>query len=352
MKNLIFLCIATCIFILSVIVLNEAPIINGLLGKGTYDTNVVTTSDGWYDKDCGYYNDNYKINKELSSEDITGTQEEHDEYLKFLKEGRNKCYRNKAMAGLEYAAFNVNVIFGLTCAILGLLRYYGNNLGKSISLIGIVSGIIGFVLAFVYVIYSGIIFTQDVVNKDYDAISYEDAYQSALIKVDSEGAYLKWDDSKDGYVCIFYDKNNKDSLYLKYSDYGNKYLNYNKDSFFKEDYKYALMSTSNVAGLKSSGCLRTLTPNDIKDLWKDCKDYDEGQPLQITNQKKAKIYDASGTKLGECDKLLSFDDTLSKVKKNLYNQWLTTIILGIFISILDIGLTIFGFLLLFDSNSK
>lgn len=112
------------------------------------------------------------------------------------------------------------------------------------------------------------------------------------------------------------------------------------------------MSTSNIAGLKSSGCLRNLEPDNVKDLWKDCKDYDEGQPLQITNQKKAKIYDASGTKLGECDKLLSFKDILSKVKKNLYNQWLTTIILGIFISILDIGLTIFGFLLLFDSNSK
>ena len=56
------------------------------------------------------------------------------------------------MAGLEYSAFNANVIFGLTCAILGLLKYYGNNLGKSTSFIGIVSGIIGFVLAFVYVI--------------------------------------------------------------------------------------------------------------------------------------------------------------------------------------------------------
>ena len=349
MKNLIFLCIATCIFILSVIVLNEAPIINGLLGKGTYDTNVVTTSDGWYDKDCGYYNDNYKINKELNSEDIAGTQEEHDEYLKFLKEGRNKCYRNKAMAGLEYAAFNVNVIFGLTCAILGLLRYYGNNLGKSISLIGIVSGIIGFVLAFVYVIYSGIIFTQDVVNKDYDAISYEDAYQSALIKVDSEGAYLKWDDSKNGYVCIFYDKNNKDSVYLKYSDYGSKCLNYNKHIYFKQDYKFVLINQSPTSGMKASGCLKTVN---AQNFWEECKTYDERQPFQLNDQNKAKIYDAIGTKLGECDKIYFAQDTLSKVKKNLYNQWLTTIILGIFISLLDIGLTILGFLLLFGSNSN
>jgi len=170
MKNLIFLCIATSIFILSIIVLNVAPIINGILGKGTYDSNGEASSYGWYEKNCDLYNDNYKINKK---KDITGTettQEEQDEYVKYLKEGRDKCYRNKAMAGLEYTAFNANVIFGLTCAILGLLKFYGNNLGKSVAFIGIISGIIGFVLAFVYIIYSGIIFTQDVANKNYDVL--------------------------------------------------------------------------------------------------------------------------------------------------------------------------------------
>jgi len=347
MKNLIFLCIATCIFILSVIVLNEAPIINGLLGKGTHDSNGETSSDGWYDKDCDSYNDNYKINKKLSLEEITRNQEEQEEYIKFLKEGRNKCYRNKAMAGLEYAAFNTNVIFGLTCAILGLLRYYGNNLGKSISLIGIVTGIIGFVLTFVYVIYSGIIFTQDVANKNYD--SEANTYTNALIKIDSEGAYLKWDDSKGGYVCIFYDKNNKDSVYLKYSDYGNKYLNYNKDIYFRQEsnnYKYLEVNDISI----TSGCSKDAT---AKGLWEACKTYDEGQPfLPFHDKKKAEIFDDSNKKLGECDKLYYTFNTSSKARKNLYNQWLTTIILGIFISILDIGLSILGFLLLFDSMSK
>ena len=62
-----------------------------------------------------------------------------------------------------------------------------------------------------------------------------------MIKVDSESAHLKWDDSKGGYVCIFYNKDKKDSVYLKYSDYGNKYLNYNKDIYFiqeSKDYKF------------------------------------------------------------------------------------------------------------------
>ena len=74
MKNLIFLCIATCIFILSVIVLNVAPIINGLLGKGTYNSHGEATSDGWFDKDCDYYNDDYEISKKMSLEDAHRTQ--------------------------------------------------------------------------------------------------------------------------------------------------------------------------------------------------------------------------------------------------------------------------------------
>ena len=346
MKNLLFLCIATCIFILSVIVLNIAPIINGLLGKGIRDSNGETNSDGWFDKDCDYYNDNYKINKKISLEETGRTQEEQDEYIEFLKEGRDKCNRNKAMAGLEYSAFNANVIFGLTCAILGLLKYFGNNLGKSIAFIGIASGIIGFVLAFVYVIYSGIIFTQDVANKNYDSFSH--TYQNALIKVDSEGAHLKWDDSKGGYVCIFYDKDNKDSVYLKYSDYGSKYLNYNKDVYFKEDskrYEYYRVGTVGI----TTGCFENSNP---ENFWENCKSYDEGQPFlpDPDVKQKAEIYDDSEKKLGECDKLYFIVENKSNAKKILYNQWLTTIILGIFISIFDIGLTIFGFLLLMDLN--
>lgn len=40
---------------------------------------------------------------------------------------------------------------------------------------------------------------------------------------------MEWDDNKKTYICIFNDKDNKDSVYLKYSDYRNKYLNYKKD---------------------------------------------------------------------------------------------------------------------------
>ena len=106
------------------------------------------------------------------------------------------------MIGLEYSSFIINVIFGFTCPILGILLYSGNNIGKIVGLIGLGTGIIGFVLTFIYIIYSGILFNNDVVDKNYPLIG--DAYTNSYFTTQSDGAYLEWKDGK--YVCIFYDK--------------------------------------------------------------------------------------------------------------------------------------------------
>lgn len=166
MKNLIFLCIATCIFIFSVIVLNFAPSINGLVGKGVYSLYGDRIYPGLADYSCSYYADKYNDIKD-GVETFGGTQEEKEEYLDLLKDGKNDCFRKKAYIGLEYSAFIIDVIFGFVCAILGLLLYSGNNIGKILGLIGLASGAVGFVLTFVYIIYSGIVFNNDVVYKDY-----------------------------------------------------------------------------------------------------------------------------------------------------------------------------------------
>ena len=72
------------------------------------------------------------------------------------------------MIELEYTAFNFNIVFGFTCALLGLFNYLKiGNLGKIVGLIGLGSGIIGFVLTLVYIIYNGIIFTKDVAGKTF-----------------------------------------------------------------------------------------------------------------------------------------------------------------------------------------
>ena len=219
MKNLIFLCVSTTVVIFTVIVLNNAPIINGYVG------------DGWYDESCQNYVDLHKYNEDkdplVIGHGVTNADKKK-EWLDLLKKGKNKCYRNKAMIGLEYSAFNFNIVFGFTCALLGLFNYLKiGNIGKMIGIIGLGSGVIGFVLTLVYIIYSGIIFTQDVVGKTFTDIStkYTSSGKAERKKIRGDGVFAEWDDSKKVYVCLFYKKDKPDSLYIKYSDYGNKHLN-------------------------------------------------------------------------------------------------------------------------------
>ena len=57
--------------------------------------------------------------------------------------------KKKAMIGLKYSAFSIDVIFGFVCTILGFLLNSGNNIGKFVGLIVLASGAVGFVLTFV-----------------------------------------------------------------------------------------------------------------------------------------------------------------------------------------------------------
>jgi len=346
MKNLIFLCIASSVFILSVIALNCAPTINGLIGKGKYQQNGDLASNsmyGWADYPCKSYTDLYNDYKDKTVEEgLWTSQNDKDYHLDLMKEAKNNCFKKKAMIGLEYSAFNINVIFGFVCAILGILLYSGNNIGKIVGLIGLGAGIIGFILTYVYIIYSGIIFNSDVAGKQY-GINVSDPYSNSYITTKSDGAYLKWKDGK--YVCIFYDKDNKDKLYQKYSDYGNKYLNYHSfDSIKKDDEFYKYQKTGRST---NSGCSNDLSDLNGKKAWETCKDYDEGKNAITT---KYKIIDENGNEKGECDNIYAIDDKSTDERKNLYNSWIITIVLGCFIFSLDIGLSIFGFLIFNDSK--
>ena len=335
MKKLLFLCLAAAIFVFSVLVLNFAPTINGLVGKGKYDTNgnIILSLYGWADYPCNLYSDRYNLDKER---EVTSsfTQEDKDNQLNLYKEGKNNCLRKKAMIGLEYSAFNINVIIGFLCTILGIIHFSGNNLGKIVGIIGLASGAIGFVLTFVYIIYSGIIFNNDVVGKVFNA--YGDQYQNSYLATEPDGAFMEWKDGK--YVCIFYDKDNKDKLYRKYSNYGNKYLNYyHLNSIDKDDdyYKYTF-------------CLERFSSHRGLEEWEKCKKYDEGTETFSPTGKK-KVFDENGKEKLECEKIYAVDRGYN-VKKNLYNYWVTTIVLGCFIFVFDIGLAIFGFLLFKDNN--
>jgi uncharacterized membrane protein (DUF485 family) len=353
MKNLIFLCIASAIFIFSVIVLNVAPTINGLVGKGIYASiaGIGALNYGWADISCSYLSNLYNDNKDKSvSEGGWTNEEDKDYYLDLVKEGKNNCLKKQAMIGLEYSAFNINVIFSFICAILGILLYSGNSIGKIVGLIGLGTGVIGFVLTFIYIIYSGIIFNNDVVDKKYGIIT-GDPYADSYVSTKPDGAFLKYKDDK--YVCIYYSKNNKDKLYRKYSDYGNMNLNYyHLDSKNKDDdyYKYSMISNTGESGCAVEFSSSVSSPYKGIRAWNLCKDYDEGKSGTIKT--KYKIKDENGNEKGECDKIYLLPNSVSptREKKKLYNYWVTTIVFGCFIFILDIGLAIFGFLIFKDSK--
>lgn len=312
MKKLIFFLIASAILIFSIIIVNIAPIINGKINN----------SDTWFTQSCGQLSDNYKYGKEQTND---------EDILKPLRKNKDRCYRKQAMYGLEYTTSNLNIIFGFVCALLGFLLFLNLvNIGKYIGLIGLGTGCIGFVLTFVYVIESGLVFN--------------DIIDSSIFRIDSDGAYLEWNESKKRYTCIFYDKNDDDSILLKYSDLGNKYLSYNKDVYYAENEK-------NYKYLSSNGCISNTAISNLA-----CKQLEEldSNLLTFLNAKRS-YYDSStsiSNKQGECDRLFNIQRTDSNENEQIYNSWLTTIIFSCFIFLLYIALAIFGFLVFRESGGS
>jgi hypothetical protein len=91
MKKLIFLFIAFSISLFSIIVINISPTINGLIDKTT-----------WINESCEKYSNNCKYSRRSYN-------------FKFMtneyKSQRYRCYQRKTMIGLEYIAFNFNIIY-------------------------------------------------------------------------------------------------------------------------------------------------------------------------------------------------------------------------------------------------
>ena len=240
------------------------------------------------------------------------------------------------MIGLEYVISNLNIILGFICAFSGFLLYkeigrIGED-AKYIGLIGLGCGVIGLVLTLVYTIESGLVFN--------------DKADGNEIKIESDGSFMKLDGNK--YKCINYKKDNTDLLYLKYSDFGNKFLSYSKKIFFstqEKEYKY---HDCNIYGVINSNYLEELCEN----LESDPNNIDNR--YHFTNQPR-KYYDTTTnpyTEKGTCDKLFYISTTINNQYKILYDRWLTTIIFCCFIMLLNIGLAIFGLLLFLNPGAS
>ena len=288
-----FIC-ASIAFGLSVISICTAPIINNNIGGSS-----------WRNNNCERLSDEYDYDKK----NTPNPTERQKSVLNEQKRQINVCKREKAMYGLEYSSLICDVFFGGVCALLGLLHYLevGKSIEKKTGLIGIIAGTIGFILTLVYVIFSGYIF-----NNDYIQIE----------KKFPNGAILKWNGYK--YIPNYdVDKAQDDPnvKFIKYRELGQKQYNYDSTIGKAE-------STSDY-----KTCIGSYSSN-------------EGSTTKF--QPSASSY--------YCDYLWESSSSNSLesmiLLKYIYDKWITTLILSVFIVVVNIGVILFGFFLFTQSESS
>lgn len=286
--KLVFFIISLAILICNIIVICLAPAINGLIDRNS-----------WTNENCKDYANLYKGSIGWSGKYLV------NEY----KSQKDRCYQRKAMIALEYTSYNFNIIFGSFYSLIGLLlfkekikneeyiRYFG--------LIVLISEIIGFTFIFSYLIESMLVFFSPAGN----------TVTTHQLRINSDGFFVETIDGK--YRCIFFERDNPDSLYLRYSDYGNKYLGYHQTSIYGN--KYDKCSCRLLFSFEPTDYYNECNNNlNFRSIKNDCKYIYNDQPNYLPK---------------------------SSYKK-LYNHWLTTIIFNFIIVFLNIVLVFLGFLLL------
>ena len=278
-KGLIFFCCAACILVLTVINLSIAPIINRKVAN-------------WGTENCARYKDEYDKEKDGGKS---------DDDLKYAEKWNlDRCKNWKAMSNMEYTSLIFDIAIGFVCGLIGLLHLFDlkKDFVSNTGLIGLGCGVVGFVLTFVYVILNGIVYT-----------NYYD--NPSLYKTDGDGAFAELDGNN--YKCFYFDKKgNSHALIAKFSDYGKKQYNYNKDLIES-------FSSDEVSDCTSS-------------LITACS-VDEHIPETKTH---------GGSKC----KYLYYPQTINTItNKDKSDRFLTVLILSLFVCLANIGLALFGFLL-------
>ena len=208
-----FIIVSITIFIFSIITICCAPIINKI-----YDD-----FENWKSLNCGIFSDL------INSKDIGLNDYENYKYLKSL------CQRQKSMYDLEYISliFSTTLSFICFCLSLFIQLEIGTNYKNKIGLFSFFSGIICFILTFIYVCYSGYIFTNDTayleLNLNYGSLDF--ITSNVVQKLYSNGASRKWDGQE--YVTDY--ENGGDTLagFIKYKDLGKSEYNYDSDYYKK-----------------------------------------------------------------------------------------------------------------------
>ncbi len=281
-KGLIFFCCSCCILLLTTVNLSIGPIISGTVGY-------------WGTLNCKRTKDNYDIAKDNAK---AAGIELDDKTKKGHEIQIDRCERRKGMHDMEYTAFIFDIVIGFVCGLIGLLHLFDlkKDFVSKTGLIGLCCGIVGFVLTFVYVIFNGIVFTND---------------YSGTYKRDGDGVFAEKNESTGKYKCLYYDDSGDTySIYAKYSELNKKQYNYKKDFY--------------------------------KDIDGDCiaTDYNYNYEFQCAYSSEITIATIPST----C-KYAYTSEIESITNKDIFDRFMTTLILSLIVCLANIGLALFGFLL-------
>lgn len=295
---LIFLFISIGILVLSAITISLAPIINDI-------SNISYNSPK--DLDCEIFSNQQEISKYNL-----------DTFQK-LKTFKNICKRQKATHNLEYASLIISVFLSFLCANFSLLSFFKVEKGhqNKIGLFGLITGIIGFILTLIYICFSGYVFTNDmafgIINmNDFGGTGPE--LVGGILKLFPNGAKYKYNGNR--YITSYEENIGYNSQYLRYNELGDKQYNYDKDIYIK--YMENLPENRNSI----NGC-------------------NIGSAYLLTNY---------NIKINSCDYLFTQPYNNSR-NKYLYDRWVATLILSVFIIVLHLALAIFGILVFIDKET-
>lgn len=206
----------------------------------------------------------------------------------------DKCKNMKGMYNMEYTSFVFNIVIGFTCGFLGLLHLLDikKELVTKTGLIGVGCGFVGFILSFVYSIENWIVFT---------------FHYSSQYKRDERGVYAeKVSGTSNDYKCLYYDDSGDIlSVHAQFCEFTGKQYNYDKDLY------------------------KNVDPSCVNNDYPDNCAYAETVTANIPST---------------CDYIYANQIT-SITNRDIFDRFLTTLLLSLIVCLADIGLAIFGFML-------
>ena len=283
-EGFLFFCCSCCILVLTIINLSVGPIVSGKVGD-----------------DQGLLNcEQFKDQKDNIKDAVGGTLP--DEEDKYLQSHINYCTRVKGMYNMEYIAFIFDIVIGFICSLIGLLHLFDikKDFVSKTGLIGLICGIVGLVLTFVYAIFNVIVFTSkcsSVVERDEDGV----------FAIQSSGTTYK---------CLFYDGEDFFGGHAEFFELNQKQYNY-KHNF----YDSAAKKCEDINGKEAYFCKGNVDSNG--------ETFTASTPNIVNNNCKF-IYAKAEVEITNKDK---------------FDRFVTTLLLCWVVLLANIGLAIFGFLL-------